>query len=66
MENKELLKRWRLILGSAAEDRINQMGGAAEMSAEELLMDSALSQIYGNDTEDQGNGGKAGQGPPPS
>lgn len=62
MENKELLKRWRLILGAAAESRINEMGGAAEMSAEELLMDSALSQIYGNDTEDQGNGGKTGQG----
>lgn len=62
MENKEILKRWRLILGSAAESRINQMGGAAEMSAEELLMDSALSQIYGNGSEDQGNGGKSGQG----
>lgn len=29
---------------------INSLGGAAEMSADELLMDSALSQIYGNDS----------------
>ena len=48
MENKEFLKRWRLILGSDAEQQINNMGGAG-LSAEELLMDSALSQIYGND-----------------
>lgn len=49
MENKEFLKRWRLILGSDAEQQINNMGGAG-LTAEELLMDSALSQIYGNDS----------------
>ena len=47
MENKEILKRWRLILGSSSEDTINSLGGADPLSAEELLMDSALSQIYG-------------------
>ena len=50
MENKEILKRWRLILGSGCDKMINSLGGAAEMSADELLMDSALSQIYGNDS----------------
>ena len=50
MENKEILKRWRLILGSGCDEMINSLGGAAEMSADELLMDSALSQIYGNDS----------------
>ena len=41
MENTTTLKRWRLILGEEAEGQINGMGGAA-LSAEELLMDSAL------------------------
>ena len=50
MENKEILKRWRLILGSGCDEMINSLGGAAEMSADELRMDSALSQIYGNDS----------------
>ena len=59
MENKEFLKRWRLILGSDAEQQINKMGGAG-LSAEELLMDSALSQIYGNDGVSGKGAGKAG------
>ena len=46
MENTTTLNRWRLILGEEAEDTLSSMGGA-ELSAEELLMDSALSQIYG-------------------
>lgn len=46
MENTTTLKRWRLILGEEAEDTLSSMGGA-ELSAEELLMDSALAQIYG-------------------
>lgn len=50
MENKEILKRWRLILGSGCDEMINSLGGASEMSADELLMDLALSQIYGNDS----------------
>lgn len=61
MENKEILKRWRLILGSGCDEMINSLGGAAEMSADELLMDSALSQIYGNDS-DANMTGTAGRG----
>lgn len=56
MENKEILKRWRLILGSSSEDTINSLGGADQLSAEELLMDSALSQIYGG----SGSGSSSG------
>lgn len=56
MENKEILKRWRLILGSSSEDTINSLGCADPLSAEELLMDSALSQIYGG----SGSGSSSG------
>lgn len=61
MDTKEALKRWRLILGSDSDKMINSLGGAAAMSAEDMLMDSALSQIYGNDLPG-GSGGKAGKG----
>ena len=62
MENTTTLKRWRLILGEEAEGQINGMGGAA-LSAEELLMDSALSQIYGAGSGSSQSGGKgAGKG----
>lgn len=65
MENKEILKRWRLILGSGCDEMINSLGGAAEMSADELLMDSALSQIYGNDSgaNMMGTAGKGASSP---
>ncbi len=56
MENKEILKRWRLILGSSSEDTIESLGGTDPLSAEELLMDSALSQIYGG----SGSGSSSG------
>lgn len=61
MENKEILKRWRLILGADSQRQMDAMGGAAALSAEDMLMDSALSQIYGNDSG-EGTSGKAGQG----
>ncbi|MGN0695959.1 MAG: VWA domain-containing protein [Oscillospiraceae bacterium] len=61
MENKEILKRWRLILGADSQRQMDEMGGTAALSAEDMLMDSALSQIYGNDSGD-GTGGKAGHG----
>ena len=61
MDTKNELKRWRLILGSDSEKMMNSLGGAAPLSAEELLMDSALSQIYGNDSRSEGGSG-AGRG----
>ncbi len=60
MENTTTLKRWRLILGEEAEGQLSGMGGG-ELSAEELLMDSALSQIYGG-TGTEGSGKGAGKG----
>lgn len=57
MENKEILKRWRLILGADSQQQMDAMGGAAALSAEELLMDSALSQIYGNNSTSGAGGG---------
>ncbi len=54
MDNKDILKRWRLILGSDSEKKLNFTSDM--MSAEDLLMDSALSQIYGNDSPSSGKG----------
>ncbi len=61
IDEKLQLKRWRLILGESAEDKLNSMGGGLPLSAEEMLMDSALSQIYGADSSD-GSGTGAGKG----
>lgn len=61
IDEKLQLKRWRLILGESAEDKLNAMGGGLPLSAEEMLMDSALSQIYGADSSD-GSGTGAGKG----
>ncbi len=61
METKDTLKRWRLILGSDSQKMMDSMGGTAAMSPDELLMDSALSQIYGNDSGGSSSG-TAGRG----
>lgn len=48
-------------MGSDADSSLESFGGAGALSSEELLMDSALSQIYGGG--DSANGGKqAGNG----
>ncbi|MCR4793782.1 MAG: VWA domain-containing protein [Ruminococcus sp.] len=57
MEHQQILKRWRLILGAESQDKISTLGGAA-LSQEDILMDSALSQIYGGSSS--GKGGKLG------
>ena len=62
MVQTEQLSRWRLILGAETEDAFGGMGGAP-LSAEELLMDSALSAIYG---QGEGFGGGQGGGNGPS
>ncbi|MCR5121047.1 MAG: VWA domain-containing protein [Ruminococcus sp.] len=63
-ENKALLKRWRLILGEDSQQRLSgAAGGGMELSEEELLMDSALSQIYGGNSRDENGGANAGHGP---
>lgn len=59
----ENLKRWRLILGEASAKKMEDMGGDSfELSSEELLMDSALAAIYGNDGVEKGTGSGAGNG----
>ena len=66
MAQTEQLSRWRLILGAETEDSFTGMGGGA-LSQEELLMDGALSAIYGGPGEGFGGGpgssGGAGKGP---
>jgi hypothetical protein len=54
---KEKMKRWRLVLGQAAEPQLNsRSGGESLLTQEEMLMDDALSAIY-----DQGGGVGLGQ-----
>ena len=55
MAQTEQLSRWRLILGAETEDSFTGMGGGA-LSQEELLMDGALSAIYGGPGEGFGGG----------
>lgn len=65
MAQTEQFSRWRLILGSETQQSFEAMGGGA-LSQEELLMDGALSAIYGGPGEDFGAGGSgrgAGKGP---
>lgn len=49
--NKQLAK-WRLILGSEAQEKISRMGkDSFELSADEKIMDEALAAIYDETTE---------------
>lgn len=61
----EQTKRWRLILGAAAEDKLADAGGAAGTGArlddESLLMDEALAAIY-DGTAGGADGSGAGAG----
>ncbi|MBP7186462.1 MAG: VWA domain-containing protein [Ruminococcus sp.] len=56
MEEKQILKRWRLILGAESQDKLDSLG-CGGLSEEDLLMDTALSQIYGGGVD---KGGKLG------
>ncbi|WP_066304939.1 VWA domain-containing protein [Bacillus sp. FJAT-29814] len=50
MDMKEKMKRWRLVLGTAAEVQFaGRNGGESLLSEEERLMDEALSAIYDQD-----------------
>lgn len=49
MVDMEQLKRWRLILGSSAEDALaEQTGGLISLDGDERMMDEALGAIYDN------------------
>ena len=66
MEKKtiENLKRWRLILGEDTAKRLEDMSREPlSLTEEELLMDSALAAIYGNEKESADDSGRgAGNG----
>ena len=56
MEEKQILKRWRLILGAESQNKLDSLG-CGGLSEEDILMDTALSQIYGGGVD---KGGKLG------
>jgi hypothetical protein len=58
--NQEQLKRWRLILGAASEEKLQSFGaGGSLLDDEAALMDEALAAIY---DETGGLGGEDGAG----
>ena len=61
MDTKDRLRRWRLILGSEAQKRMEGMGDGPDLSQEDLMMDTALDAIYNRDMK-FGFGGGAGKG----
>ena len=66
MDNKEKIKRWRLILGQESENRLGQMTDSGiGLSKHQDMMDAALAAIYNNSTSggfgDAAKGG--GKGP---
>lgn len=62
MDNTQILKRWRLILGAESQEQLSSLGCGA-LSEEDLLMDSALSQIYGANGFGGRLGGSGGSSP---
>lgn len=60
MSANKQLERWRLILGDETEKDFSDMGMSG-LSDEQMLMDNALAEIYGNSSSLSGNRG-AGKG----
>jgi hypothetical protein len=62
MVDIEQIKRWRLILGEAGKQELeNLTGRCVELNADELIMDEALAAIYDNSTADAGESGSSGR-----
>ncbi|MDR0269527.1 VWA domain-containing protein [Paenibacillus sp.] len=61
--DRKALSRWRLILGTAAEEELNRQSGGEQMelTSEELIMDRALAAIY-DQTDGSGEDGGAYSG----
>ena len=60
MDNEKLAK-WRLLLGESVEDKLKNMGGEGPgLSAEQRIMDEALTSIYDNTGDKFGYGKKSG------
>ncbi len=64
MNDLQMLKRWRLILGKESESTLERFGGGGALTDEEMLMDSALSQIYGSSGGESGIQGGRGSSSP--
>ncbi len=68
MNDIEKLKRWRLILGSESQNKINSIsgniGGSLGLNQEQLLMDNALAQIYGGNNNNSEKGAGNGMSNP--
>ena len=62
MDEKQILKRWRLILGAESQEQLNSLG-CGGLSEEDILMDTALSQIYGGGQQGGKLGGRGGSSP---
>lgn len=66
--DQKILSRWRLILGTAAEEELNRCssGGKMDLTSEEMIMDRALAAIYdqtdGMGGEDSSRSGTRGAG----
>jgi len=62
MDDKERVKRWRLILGNDSSQQFEKMEGMEgfHLSEEQMLMDQALAAIYNNSSGGSfgGGGGK--------
>ncbi|MEZ6141518.1 MAG: VWA domain-containing protein [Zavarzinella sp.] len=57
----EQVKRWRLILGASAQDKLGSCCQGMELSSEQLEMDQALAAIY-DESEDSGTSGRRSAG----
>lgn len=64
MQNEQMA-RWRLILGDETQEDFSGMGMSA-LSAEQMLMDEALGEIYSGGMSGQGGQGGRGAGKGPS
>lgn len=62
MTDQERIARWRLILGSESQNAFDDMGGIF-LNEEQLMMDQALSAIYGGPGESFSGAGKGPSSP---
>ncbi|WP_127579390.1 VWA domain-containing protein [Paenibacillus koleovorans] len=58
--DQEKVKRWRLILGEAAEEKLQPLGAGATLDEESRIMDEALAAIYDGTAGSPGSPGGPG------
>ena len=64
MDTKDRLRRWRLILGDKAQERIENMSSGISLSDEDMMMDLALDAIYNGENRFSFGSGGRGAGSP--